>query len=72
MVVDRANDADMTARGAAFLAGLNEGIWSFDNLYEFAAIDKSFVPNPEHTKEYQRRLIKWKKATERYQAWYTF
>lgn len=69
LVVERAKEADMTALGVAFLAGFNEEIWTYNDLYKFSTIDKSFVPNPEHSLEYQIRFIKWKKATERFRDW---
>ncbi|MEY2626693.1 MAG: Glycerol kinase [Actinomycetota bacterium] len=48
MAVERPVDRETTALGAAYLAGLAEGVWSdFDDIARSRRVDKVFEPNTE-------------------------
>ncbi|MCL8266075.1 FGGY family carbohydrate kinase [Leptospira weilii] len=60
--VDRAPEPDMTATGAAYLAGLSIGFWK--NLGELKSLQKgykSFEPKMDSTQRAQK-IQRWKKA----------
>lgn len=49
--VERAENVETTAMGAAFLAGLAVGFWdSVDDLKEIFAVGKKFEPNMDEKK----------------------
>jgi glycerol kinase len=47
VVVRRPVDQETTALGAAYLAGLAEGVWSMDDLRSQWKLDAEFIPEPE-------------------------
>ncbi|MCJ8351518.1 glycerol kinase GlpK [Moritella sp.] len=60
---------EVTALGAAYLAGLAVGFWdSLDELSDKAVIEKSFVPHDDEVKR-QRRYRGWKRAVKAAQSW---
>jgi glycerol kinase len=59
---------ETTALGAAFLAGLAEGVWSSrDEVTEAWRLDRTFEPGDRD--EADRRYARWTKAVERSRAW---
>ena len=66
--VDRPEITESTALGAAYLAGLKAGIWSFDDLKKVRKTEKLF--SPELEKDTREHLYStWKKAVERTLNW---
>ncbi|USD67639.1 glycerol kinase GlpK [Vibrio sp. SCSIO 43136] len=60
---------EVTALGAAYLAGLAVGYWdSLDEVKDKTDIDRSFPPHHDEEKR-QRRYKGWKKAVRCAQAW---
>ena len=67
--VERPEVREVTALGAAYLAGLAVGFWqNLDELQEKAVIDREFRPGIETT-ERNFRYSGWKKAVKRALAW---
>jgi len=67
--VERPQNIETTALGAAMLAGLGAGVWpDVASLTEIRAVDRTFAPTiPE--KERRARFKIWKKAVKRAQHW---
>lgn len=60
---------EVTALGAAYLAGLAVGFWdSLDELEDKAEVDKIFVPHHDEEKR-SRRYKGWKRAVKCAQVW---
>ena len=60
---------EVTALGAAYLAGLAVGFWDgLDELSDKAVIEKSFVAHDDDVKR-QRRYRGWKRAVKAAQSW---
>lgn len=60
---------EVTALGAAYLAGLAVGFWDgLDELSDKAVIEKSFEPLDDDVKR-QRRYRGWKRAVKAAQSW---
>ncbi|MEH0664799.1 glycerol kinase GlpK [Vibrio scophthalmi] len=67
--VMRPKVTEVTALGAAYLAGLEVGFWdSLDELSNKAEIDRQFTPHHDEEKR-QRRYKGWKRAVSAAQAW---
>lgn len=67
--VERPVVREVTALGAAYLAGLATGFWSsLDELRGKAEIDVTFVPDQDEEKR-TRRYKGWKKAVKRALEW---
>lgn len=67
--VERPEVKEVTALGAAYLAGLATGFWSdIDELKDKAKIEKIFEPDADEKKR-QERYNGWKKAVKRTMAW---
>ena len=67
--VERPEVREVTALGAAYLAGLAVGFWqNLDELQEKAVIEREFRPGIETT-ERNFRYSGWKKAVKRAMAW---
>jgi glycerol kinase len=67
--VERPAVLEVTALGAAYLAGLAVGFWSdLEELRSKATIEREFRPSIE-TVERNYRYSGWKKAVSRAQAW---
>lgn len=56
--IERPHQVELTALGAAYLAGLGVGLWSMEDLEGISKVETRFTPNEELEVEYQR----WKKA----------
>ena len=66
--VHRPKVIESTAMGAAFLAGIQVGIWTQEDIDQSRPMDRIFKPNFE--KEKRDRLYKtWQKAVERTKGW---
>ena len=66
--VRRARTLETTALGAAYLAGLAEGVWgSRAEVAERWRLDREFAP--ADTDEADRRYARWKLAVERSRGW---
>ena len=67
--IHRPKTLEITALGAAYLAGLAVGYWrDIDEIYDEIRIDKIFVSDmPEEVREKNYRY--WKKAVERTMGW---
>ncbi|MFD2176603.1 glycerol kinase GlpK [Veronia pacifica] len=67
--VHRPEVTEVTALGAAYLAGLAVGFWdSIDELKDKAVLNKTFTPNGDEDKR-QRRYKGWKRAIKCAQSW---
>lgn len=67
--VHRPKVTEVTALGAAYLAGLAVGFWDgLEELQGKAEIDRSFKPHHDEEKR-QRRYKGWKRAVKCAQAW---
>ncbi|EJS87795.1 glycerol kinase [Pasteurella multocida subsp. multocida str. Anand1_cattle] len=63
--VERPKVKEVTALGAAYLAGLATGFWKdLSELRDKASIEKTFVPDGDEAKR-TRRYKGWKKAVKR-------
>ena len=68
MPVTRSAQAEATALGVAYLAGLKLGVWkSFEDIQKTWHPDELFLPKTNREKEYN----KWKNAVERALNWET-
>ncbi|MCA1831726.1 MAG: glycerol kinase GlpK [Actinobacteria bacterium] len=66
VTVKRPVAQETTALGAAFLAGLAEGVWSSTTeIAQTWKIDKEFIPRPADPAGYEG----WKRAVERSRGW---
>ncbi|MCA0934738.1 glycerol kinase GlpK [Vibrio alginolyticus] len=68
-IVHRPQVTEVTALGAAYLAGLAVGYWdSLDELKDKAVIDRTFEPHDDEDKR-NRRYRGWKRAVKCAQTW---
>ncbi len=64
VAVDRPKMLEVTAMGAAFLAGIKAGIWTKKDISKIRAVDQVFVPEiTEH--ERTRKYTGWQQAVAR-------
>jgi glycerol kinase len=69
VIVQRPIDQETTALGAAYLAGLAEGVWpSLDSINERWEIDATFHPEPDRTFT-DLGHASWLRAVERSRSW---
>ncbi|EIP0118685.1 glycerol kinase GlpK [Vibrio alginolyticus] len=67
--VHRPQVTEVTALGAAYLAGLAVGYWdSIDELHNKAVLDRTFEPHDDEEKR-NRRYKGWKRAVKCAQTW---
>ncbi|MEO9892679.1 glycerol kinase GlpK [Aurantibacter sp.] len=66
--VHRPKVIESTAMGAAFLAGIQVGIWKQSDINQKRALDKIFEPTFEEEKR-DRMYGKWQKAVKRTKGW---
>lgn len=67
--VHRPQVTEVTALGAAYLAGLAAGYWnSIDELQDKAVLDRTFEPHDDEEKR-NRRYKGWKRAVKCAQTW---
>jgi glycerol kinase len=66
--VERPEVIESTAMGAAYLAGIQVGLWKKENILKNRRIEKTFVPDMKA--ETRDRLYKgWQKAVDRTKGW---
>lgn len=69
VVVRRPMVKETTALGAAFLAGLAEGVWSgTDEIAKTWQLDAEFIPDPDRERA-DALYAGWKRAVERARGW---
>ncbi|MCU0420418.1 MAG: glycerol kinase GlpK [Cyclobacteriaceae bacterium] len=66
--VERPEVIESTAMGAAYLAGLQRGLWTKADIVNKRKIERTFVPNMT-TQVRQKLYHGWKKAVERSMRW---
>lgn len=66
--VDRPAITESTALGAAYLAGLNAGIWSLDEIKKVRRTERNFVPQISAEKR-EKLYSNWQKAVRRTFNW---
>jgi glycerol kinase len=66
--VERPEVIETTAMGAAYLAGIQSGLWSIEDIAKRRKIDKVFSPLME-TALKEKLYAGWKKAIERSRGW---
>jgi len=66
--VHRPEVIESTAMGAAFLAGIQIGLWKQENVDQNRPMDRIFKPTFDRVKR-KRLYTKWKKAVERTMGW---
>ncbi len=68
--IDRAEIAESTALGAAYLAGSATGVWSSpEDLPVLRGVSKSFEPEPEGRQRLAELKTRWAEAVERAKDW---
>lgn len=66
--VARSSNPEVTAKGAAFLAGLKSSFWTLTEIETLVADNKSFSPTMEKS-EIEKHFSKWLKAVELAKGW---
>ncbi|MGB5666374.1 MAG: glycerol kinase GlpK [Maribacter sp.] len=66
--VHRPEVIESTAMGAAFLAGIQVGLWTQEDIDQSRPIDRIFNPTFDRVKR-KRLYKKWQKAVERTKGW---
>ncbi|TLF46678.1 glycerol kinase GlpK [Maribacter aurantiacus] len=66
--VHRPEVIESTAMGAAFLAGIQVGLWSQSDIDESRPMNRIFKPQFDRAKR-RRLYAQWKKAVDRSKAW---
>lgn len=70
--VERATNREMSALGAAYMAGLGAEVWSdTDELRRLRSLDVVFEPQTEHLEHYVNEFTDWQRAIERCLKWYS-
>ncbi|XP_065167019.1 putative glycerol kinase 5 [Atheta coriaria] len=73
IVVERAISSEMSVLGAAYIAGLNTGIWkSREELSKMRRVDCIFRPTEDKNvrSAHFREFDTWQKVIERFKGWY--
>jgi glycerol kinase len=66
--VERPEVIESTAMGAAYLAGIQVGLWKKETITDDRVIDKTFIPAMDEQK--RKTLYKgWQKAVKRSMKW---
>jgi len=69
MEVDRPQNVESTALGAAYLAGLAVGVWkNTDEIHGYRRTERLFKPNMEKSRS-EELYRNWKRAVERSKNW---
>ena len=69
MEVDRPQNVESTALGAAYLAGLAVGVWkNTDEIRNFRKTERLFEPNMDNTRR-EELYRNWKRAVDRSMGW---
>ncbi|MEJ6692620.1 MAG: glycerol kinase GlpK [Saprospiraceae bacterium] len=66
--VERPTEVETTALGAAYLAGIQIGVWTRDIVIRNRAVDRKFTPEMSDT-ERQLKLARWADAVIRTRGW---
>jgi glycerol kinase len=66
--VQRPEDTESTARGAAYLAGIGAKIWTKDQVAKLWELDKSFKPKLKQN-EIDKLYKGWQEAVKRVMGW---
>jgi glycerol kinase len=66
--VHRPKVIESTAMGAAFLAGIQVGLWTQADIDQNRPMDRIFKPNFDEDKR-KRLYANWQKAVERTMGW---
>ena len=70
--VERASNREMSALGAAYMAGLGAGVWtSKAQLRRLRQLDITFKPETGHLEHYVSEFSDWQRAIERCLKWYS-
>ena len=68
VLVERPTEVETTALGAAYLAGIQIGVWTRDIVIRNRAVDRKFTPEMSDT-ERQLKLARWADAVIRTRGW---
>ncbi|KAL1130347.1 hypothetical protein AAG570_013285 [Ranatra chinensis] len=69
--VERPKTTEVSAIGAAYLAGLSIGFWACkDELLSLNKVDQIFIPNAENSNPYMKIYLNWAEAVKRFCGWY--
>jgi len=68
VLVERPTEVETTALGAAYLAGIQIGVWTRDNVIRNRAVERKFTPEMSDT-ERQLKLARWADAVIRTRGW---
>jgi len=68
VAVERPVLQETTVAGAAYLAGLAEGVWSPDDLTELWQLDRRFDPADDRS-DADARFAQWRRAVDRSRGW---
>ena len=68
VLVERPTEVETTALGAAYLAGIQIGVWTRDNVIRNRAVGRKFTPEMSDTKR-QLKLARWADAVIRTRGW---
>jgi glycerol kinase len=60
---------ETTVAGAAYLAGLAEGVWSPDDIPALWQLDRRVDPDPSARADADTRFATWRRAVDRSRAW---
>jgi glycerol kinase len=66
--VERPQVIESTAMGAAYLAGIQIGLWKKDDIIRNRKIQKTFIPQMDETNRI-KLYLGWKKAVKRSMQW---
>jgi len=66
--VERPHQVESTALGAAYLAGLKEGLWDLSQLTSLRSVDRIFTPTME-AQQRNQLYARWKQAVDRTLRW---
>ena len=67
ITVDRPQERETTALGAAYLAGLSAGLWDLEALEKMRVRDRLFLPSPDFA--YDKLLSRWHDAVGKAKGW---
>ncbi|XP_017781360.1 PREDICTED: putative glycerol kinase 5 [Nicrophorus vespilloides] len=71
--VEKPRCSEMSAMGAAFIAGLNQGIWdSAQDIIALRDVEKTYIPTTHYevVKRNRAELEKWTQVCHRFKTWY--
>ncbi|KAG8338279.1 putative glycerol kinase 5 isoform X2 [Homalodisca vitripennis] len=69
--IERADSVEMSAVGAAYLAGISAGVWKDkEEVMKLRKVDVSFMPKDKNEKA-EEKLNEWTRALDRFLHWYS-